>query len=234
MDVKVFDSADDLTHAVAKRLSHQLQPSAPMNEPRAVMLAGGSTPLTAYRVLAESPFPVNQGAYFLLSDERMVPGDSPDSNFANIAPMLSALGIPQHRIMMVDTEQEPQEAARQYEEELQRFFAVGGRIMLGLLGLGADGHTASLFSAHDLQRAEGRYAIAVQRPDHRAGVSVTPALLARVEELIFVVAGQRKRAILERLFAVSDEVVAAQAVSLHEHVTVWTDQPVRAANRPAL
>src|SRR5258705_441459 len=73
----------------------------------------------------------------------------------------------------------------------------GITITVGLLGLGADGHTASLFNTTHLEQARGKLAIAVQRPDGLQAVSVTPDLLSKVAEPLFLVTGADKHAIVE-------------------------------------
>jgi 6-phosphogluconolactonase/glucosamine-6-phosphate isomerase/deaminase len=96
-------------------------------------------------------------------------------------------------------------------------------VRLGLLGLGADGHTASLFKSADLEAARGHLAIAVQRPDGRAAVSVTPDFLAQVEEIVFVVAGADKTPALQRLNARDPTLTAWCAVEHCTRVEVWAD-----------
>jgi len=95
------------------------------------------------------------------------------------------------------------------------------RVGLGLLGLGADGHTASLFGAADLERARGRLAIAVHRPDGMSAVSVTPDLLARVEQPVFVVAGSGKHDALQALTAQDRNLTAWRAVQGCPRVQLW-------------
>ncbi len=97
------------------------------------------------------------------------------------------------------------------------------RVTLGLLGLGADGHTASLFSAADLERARGQLAIAVQRPDGMSAVSVTPELLARVAQPLFVVAGSGKRAAIQALIAEDATLIAWRAVQGCPQVELWLE-----------
>ena len=160
----------------------------------------------------------------MLSDERVVPIDSPDSNFSNISPLFSALSVPQHRLLFVETDQAPEKAAVQYEQEITRFFNQGGRIPLGFLGLGADGHTASLFTRSDLDRGADHYAVAVERPDGHAGVSVTPGLLARIEKLVFVVAGESKHDVVQALLSNPATVTAGQAVAGHPALHLWVDK----------
>ncbi len=113
------------------------------------------------------------------------------------------------------------QAAQDYEDQLSRLLSSGVRIGLGLLGLGADGHTASLFSSTDLERARGHYAIPVQRPDGLAAVSVTPELIATVAEPLFVVAGPEKEEALRRLLAQDETLIAWRAVQGCVHAEVW-------------
>ena len=113
------------------------------------------------------------------------------------------------------------EAAADYERQLAALLNSGVRIGLGLLGLGADGHTASLFGAADLERARGHLAIAVHRPDGMSAVSVTPDLLATVKEPVFVVAGAGKEAALKALLGQDSELVAWRAVQGCRDVELW-------------
>jgi 6-phosphogluconolactonase/glucosamine-6-phosphate isomerase/deaminase len=121
----------------------------------------------------------------------------------------------------VRTELPLSEAALDYERKLAAIANRGGRIALGLLGLGEDGHTASLFSSGDLERAAGRLAIAVHRPDGRDAVSVTPTVFARIEQIVFIVAGADKRVPLAQLLARDAGSVAWRAVSAAASVEVW-------------
>jgi 6-phosphogluconolactonase/glucosamine-6-phosphate isomerase/deaminase len=92
---------------------------------------------------------------------------------------------------------------------------------LGLLGLGADGHTCSLFTAADLALARGRYALSVRRPDGLSAVSVTPDFLATVREPVFVVAGSSKASAVARLQASDPSLTAWAAVQGCPLVELW-------------
>src|SRR5256886_2591758 len=157
----------------------------------AIMLSGGTTPLPAYRALARGPLPHDR-LHVLFSDDRYVPSEADASNYHQARALLDALALPASSVARVHTELPLAEAAADYERQLAALLNSGVRIGLGLLGLGADGHTASLFGAADLERARGHLAIAVQRPDGMSAVSVTPELLAHVEDPLFVVAGGGK------------------------------------------
>jgi 6-phosphogluconolactonase len=215
-----FDSRADLDAALSERLRSELESAG---EPVAVMLSGGRTPLAAFRALGAGTLSPSAGLRLLYSDERHVPAGSDASNFHQSRLLLKALALPEDRVLRVRTELSLAEAADDYERQLAALLHAVPALRFGLLGLGSDGHTASLFSAEDLDRAAGRLAIAVHRPDGRDAVSVTPALLARFQTLLIVAAGADKRDILRRLLAQDAEVVAVRAVAAREIVDVWGD-----------
>jgi 6-phosphogluconolactonase len=220
LTTRVFGSRTTLDAALAERLARAL--AAPGAS--AVMLSGGNTPLPAYRALAQQPLRHDDRLHVLFTDERYVPADSPASNYYQCKPLLDVLALPEEALLRVHTELPLDEAAARYERELTTLLSSGVRIGLGLLGLGADGHTASLFSAQDLERARGRYALPVQRPDGMAAVSVTPDLLATVREPVFVVAGADKAAAVHSLAQQDRALVAWRAVQGCADVELWVHE----------
>lgn len=223
MKVRVFESADALAAELASRLAAELGEG----DMRGLMLAGGKTPLSAYAAL-----PVLRrgaaasSARVILSDERMVPPDSPDCNHRNIAPSLVAAGVAPECVMSVDTSGTLERAAALFDAALARLLDSGTRLRFGLLGVGADGHTASMFSPADVAAAERseRLAVAVARPAPPDRISVTPSLLRRVEDLTFVIAGADKAAIVRTLVERPGTIPAGLAVAGHPCVSLWTDR----------
>jgi 6-phosphogluconolactonase len=213
-----FAGREELIAALAERLGRVLPTVG-----GAVMLSGGSTPIPAYLAVARQGLKPAADLTLFYSDDRYVPSTSEGSNYQQTLPLLQALQLPEERALRVRTELPLPEAALDYERRLSALAAGRARMSLGLLGLGEDGHTASLFSSGDLERAAGRLAIAVHRPDGRDAVSVTPAVFARAEQILFVVAGSDKRAPLARLLARSPDSVAWRAVSACASVEVWAD-----------
>ncbi len=214
-----------LIAALADRLESALVRAGAGASPgiSAVMLSGGSTPIPAYRALAQRRIRPAPGLTLLFSDDRYVPSDSDASNYHQTQPLLEALALAPERVLRVRTELPLEEAAADYERRLAELAASGARFGLGLLGLGADGHTASLFRADDIERARGRRAIAVHRPDGRDAVSVTPEVLGWMQEIVFVVAGAEKRTALASLIERSPALAAWRAVSGCKSVEVWTE-----------
>lgn len=215
--IRRFASRAALDEALAQRLGQALAASGES----AVMLSGGTTPLPAYRALAGAPLTHAAGLRLLFSDERYVPADSAASNYYQSRPLLEALALAPAAIVRVRTELPLEQAAADYERQLDALLQSGVPIGLGLLGLGADGHTASLFGASDLERARGRRAIAVHRPDGLSAVSVTPELLARIQELVFVVAGDGKHDALAAFIAQDPQLTAWRAVQGCARVALW-------------
>lgn len=220
---RCWRSTDDLTRAVARELA--LAAISTTTRIPGLMLAGGTTPLAAYQMLtAQPPAPLNPDLHVLFSDDRHVPPDQPQSNYGQILPMLRAWGLPDDHILRVHGETPLAHATATYGEQVDRFIAKGGHIELGLLGLGADGHTASLFNAQHIAEGQVGWTLAVQRPDGLNGVSVTPRLLREVKRIIFVVNGAGKKDMATRLAREPQTVTAGQAVAGHRAVELWTDQ----------
>lgn len=220
--VRRFADRAALDFALAARLARACADPA-ARASAAVMLSGGDTPRAAYALTAARAVVPRSDLVIVYSDERYVPPDSEASNYRSTKTLLESLRLPDERVLRVATELTLHAAADDYEARLARLFAAGVGIGFGLLGIGADGHTASLFSNADLARADGRLAISVRRPDGRDAVSVTPSLLARVAEPVFVVAGADKRAAVSALVRGDRELIAWRAIEQCARVEVWTE-----------
>jgi 6-phosphogluconolactonase len=195
-----------------------------------IMLSGGHTPLPAYREVARRRPEHGDGLTLVYSDDRYVPADSEASNYHSTRPLLDALDLPVSQVVRIRTELPLTEAARDYEQRLRTLLDSGARIGLALLGLGADGHTASLFRPEQLQQSQGRLAIAVQRPDGLQGISVTPEFLAHVTEPVFAVAGGGKHDAIAAFIRQDPDLIALRAVAGCPRAELWLE---RAAELPA-
>jgi 6-phosphogluconolactonase len=216
-----FADRAQLQSAVEERLQQVLV--TPTADAPAIMLSGGTTPIPAYLELAKRGLTPAPGLTLLFSDDRYVPSDSDQSNYHQSRPLFISLGLGEEQVLRIRTELPLPDATADSERRLTALLAEGRRITLGLLGLGADGHTASLFCAADLQRAREKLAVSVHRPDGRDAVSVTPAVLERIEQLVFVVAGADKRTALAALLRRATDLTAWQAVRGCRAVEVWAD-----------
>ena len=222
LQTRRFVSRAELDAALVQRLEEAV--SVASTAASAIMVSGGSTPLPAYRELARrAPKPGKQ-LHVLYSDDRYVPASSEASNYHQSRPLLDALALPETSVLRVRTELSLEQAADDYERRLAELLYSGVRVGVGLLGLGSDGHTASLFSAADLERARGHLAIAVHRPDGMAAVSVTPEFLSHVSEPLFVVAGGGKYDAIQALLRQDPNLVAVRAVQGCPSVELWVEQ----------
>jgi 6-phosphogluconolactonase len=232
LTTRQFATRAALDAALEERLAQAIAAAGPS----AIMLSGGQTPLPAYRALASralasraagsgasgrDPLRHDSGLRIVFSDDRYVPADSESSNYHQSRPLLDALALSAGAVLRVRTELPLEDAAADYERQLAALIAAGVPVRLGLLGLGADGHTASLFSTADLERARGRLAIAVHRPDGLSAVSVTPEFLTRIVEPVFVIAGQGKDAAISRLMAQDPQLIAWRAIQRCARVEAW-------------
>jgi len=214
-----FENISLLNKAVAALLKHHFEREYPALH--AVMLSGGKTPLEAYRLVAGETCVASSGLRIFLSDERLVPITSAESNYGNMRFMMEALNLNENQLIRLDPELNPASSAERYDSDLRKFINNGGVIPLGLLGLGADGHTASLFCKDDLERAKGHYAIPVVAPNGMNRVSVTPDLLAKIRQIVFVAAGSDKKAVVDKLISDPSSVTAGLAVAGVKMKQLW-------------
>lgn len=226
IDVRRFSTRSELDGALADRLEQAIRATATHagGGSPVIMLSGGKTPVPAYREVARRRPPHGDALTITYSDDRYVPADSEASNYHATRPLLEALALSETQVLRVRTELPLEEAARDYESSLRTLLASGARIGLALLGIGPDGHTASLFRPEHLQQARGRLAIAVQRPDGMQGISVTPDLLANVAEPLFVVAGSGKHDAITAFIDQDPSSVALRAVAACPRVELWIER----------
>jgi len=224
IDVRRFATRSELDIALADRLEQAIRSTAQSGGSPVIMLSGGRTPLPAYREVAARRPPHGDKLTIIYSDDRYVPADSDASNYHATRPLIDALGLPESQVLRVRTELPLEEAASDYETCLRTLLASGAGIGLALLGLGPDGHTASLFLPKHLQQSRNRLAIAVQRPDGMQGISVTPDFLANVSEPLFVVAGSGKHDAIAAFIAQDPNLVALRAVAGCPRVELWLER----------
>ena len=219
MQFEKFPSVEKLTAALVDMLATEFARTSA--QPRLVMLAGGRTPLEAYARIAARGVAADANLHLCLSDERHVPVTSPDSNAGQLAGLVRALRLPPERVLFPDTALPLAESVRGWGRQLGGFLQRGGTLPLGLLGLGADGHTASLFSLDDVERSRGLLTLAVTHPNGSQRISLSAELLAKFERLVIVTAGAEKQPMVERLRTAPLTIPAGAATARAPHVECW-------------
>jgi 6-phosphogluconolactonase len=194
-----------------------------------VSLSGGSTPKSLYGLLASDEFKGRfpwQLVSWYWGDERFVPYDRPDSNFRMTREaMLARVPVPPENIHPIPTDGTPEDAARRYERTLQQGY--GTTILdptrplfdLTLLGLGSDGHTASLLPGDPALEERERWVAAVSHGRPEVRITMTYPVIESSRRVAFLVTGQEKAAILQAIRAGGSGVPAARVRPLGE--LIW-------------
>ncbi|HEY8561326.1 MAG TPA: 6-phosphogluconolactonase [Pyrinomonadaceae bacterium] len=215
--IKVFANIEELNNFAAEKFIEIGNEAIKKRAAFTVALAGGSTPKALYRLLAAEPFSKRidwSRIYFFLGDERNVPADDAESNFRMISESLfEPLRIPQTNIFPWRAgEKPPEETAKEYEIAMSWIFVEDEQektrpvFDLILLGMGADGHTASLFPYTEALSVSDRFAVA--NPVEKlcaTRLTLTYPVINYAANVIFLVAGAEKaetlKAVLEGDFA---------------------------------
>jgi len=201
----IFDSAEALARATADWLCEKAVASRGRF---AICCSGGSTPRRLYELLAQPPVATKlpwSRTHWFWGDERFVPHDHTDSNYGMTrAALLSKVPIPDGNIHRVPTEGlTPEQAAATYAKILCDYYgaesldAARPLFDVTLLGIGDDGHTASLFPGQPALDESRRWAVAVPgRPEPR--ITLTYPVLNISRDAIFLAVGLRKRSVVRR------------------------------------
>jgi 6-phosphogluconolactonase len=216
--IDIAVDAEDMAMRVALWLAARIVVAS---APFALSLAGGSTPKRVYELLASDAFKHYidwTKVHLFWGDERCVPFDHQDSNYRMVHEALIAhVPIPQDHVHRMPVESGPPEkAAALYEEELQRFY--GSKLLdparplfdVTLLGLGPDGHTASLFPGTAALDERKAWTTAVVGVKSEARVSLTFPVIEASASILFLVAGAEKRAALAGVLAKDQALPAAR------------------------
>ena len=246
VDLRASATGEELVQAAADLMVSTLAGAIEHRGRARWVLAGGTTPLALYRRLAADPTALDWSRVeFFWGDERCVPPSAEASNFrAAREALLDPLGIAESRCRRIRGELEPVEAAARYSAAVARVLA-GSAWDLVLLGLGSDGHTASLFPPRlpelpavpalpgQTRQENAPWAVATRAPSPpHARVSLTLPALNRARRILFLVSGQAKAAALARVVA-GDPALHASAVAPRAGTVTWCVDSDAAGELPA-
>ncbi len=226
IEIVIVDDEAELAREGAARISAVLTDAARHAESASVALAGGSTPRELYRQLAalrDLPWPQ---LHLFWSDERCVPPDHPESNYRMAREtLLSGAPVAADRVHRIHGEEAPAAAAESYDATLRQVLADGGRLDLVLLGMGEDGHVASLFPEHAVLEEKSRWAAPVTGPGiEPPRVTLTLPALNAAKQVMIVVAGPWKTKALRSVLGNAASPLPAARVCPSEKLTWLLDR----------
>lgn len=203
--IEVYEDPDRASHRVAELIVATAQQATAARGRFDIALSGGETPRTLYSLLAtefRARIPWHKTHVFWV-DERCVPPDHVESNYRMVREtLLDHVPIPPANIHRMRGEEEPERAAREYERLLRDHFGdAAPRFSFVSLGMGADGHTASLFPESPALDEKERLVVAVYVEKLRAHrLTLTPKAINSAARIVFLVFGREKAEALRIAF----------------------------------
>ena len=224
--LRIYPSVGDLQDACAEQVAQALK-STSDGQTMTIALSGGSTPRRMHEILAQRPHIDWSRVHVFWGDERTVPPDHEESNFRMAKEsLLDRVSIPENQIHRMAGEKDPDVAAQEYEQKIGAVFGVRPpnmpRFDVVLLGMGADGHTASLFPGTDALKVHDHYAVANHVPQQNTDrLTLTFPVLNSARLVIFMVAGADKADAVQRCLEGSKDVPPAGQVQPADGQCRW-------------
>lgn len=207
-EVRVVPDEEALAHAAAELFTTFSRDAVASRNRFTVALSGGSTPRRLYSLLGLPPYREGIGwnaLHIFWVDERCVPPGHAESNYTLVRDtLLSHVPVPDRNIHRIQGEEGPERAASLYEEELKMFFGASEVPVfdLILLGVGEDGHIASIFPGSSVTSEIARLVMPAYRdPPELNRVTMTLRVLNNADQIVFLVAGDRKQDILHKILS---------------------------------
>jgi len=206
--IQIYPSKKELIIATTEKIIDTIEQSIQKHGLCNIALSGGNTPYDIYSLLAENSYrdSVDWSCVHLFwGDERMVSPDHPDSNYGMTRQTLLAhIAIPEDNVHRIRGEIAPEQASIEYTELLHDHFKKdSSHFDLILLGIGEDGHTASLFPGTDAVVENNQPVTAVFVPKFNTWrVTMTLPVLNAAREIIFLASGSSKSNIVQRILSI--------------------------------
>lgn len=203
--ISVFPDLEQLSQAAANLIAQHALDVTAKEEKFTIALAGGHTPTRTYELLATEPTRSRvpwANVHIFWGDERFVPSDDDRANQSMAREvLLNHVPIPPGQIHPIECEGTPTQGANRYEQCLLEYLGPAGRFALILLGLGEDGHTASLFPHSTVLGERTRWVAGVPGGRHDLSrITLTPPIINRAQRILFLVSGPNKADALWAVF----------------------------------
>jgi 6-phosphogluconolactonase len=229
-NLKIQEDKEAVIRYAAERMVRMATATLEVNDTFSMALSGGSTPYPVYQLLG-TKFRSHMDwkrIHIWWGDERCVPIDDSENNYANTKQvLLDYIDIPEANIHRIKSEDEPHQAAAAYEQEVRTFFGADGELFdLNILGLGEDGHTASLFPNTDALGETEKWFIAhhVTAKGNLWRITQTFPVILKSSNIMFLTTGESKADALKEVLEGVDNptLYPSQTIarSNHPHI-VW-------------
>jgi 6-phosphogluconolactonase len=220
-NVRVYSHREALARAVADYVAAQVSNSVAERGVATLVLSGGTTPRSVYTLLSAEPYHSTipwKKVHLFWGDERCVPPTSEESNFRMAdETLISRVSLPSENVHRIPVERPPAEAAAVYDREIREFFGLKDgefpQFDLLMLGLGEDGHTASLFPGTTAIQGQNRIVTEVyveKLKTHR--ITMTLPTINHAASVVFLVEGSNKASIIREVMETQHKTYPAQLV----------------------
>src|SRR5579859_1682482 len=229
VEIKIVPDSATLSRVAAHEFENASNSAIADHGRFCVALSGGNTPRSVYALIAEeykTSLPWDK-IHIFFGDERHVPPDHPDSNFRMASEsLLSKVPIPEKNIHRIHAELDAEAAAAEYEQQLVNFFHLLNhdwpRFDLIFLGIGEDGHTASLFPGSSaLSDVSSKVAANWVEKLQTFRITLTFPVLNHAAEVIFLVSGESKAQILSAVLRPGAGKYPAQGIQPENGRLLW-------------
>ena len=222
MNYQIFPGAQQAVEKIAREFILYSR----LNRPVHISLSGGSTPKLLFKTLAQAPFATDirwQNLHFWWGDDRMVPPSDPESNYGEVQKLLfDHIQIPAENIHRIRGEEQPDRELARFSQELTACVPDLAFDWI-ILGMGNDGHIASLFP-HQTDFADDNPAVIAKHPESgQIRISKTAKLLEKAQRITYLVTGAAKAKVLSEIQTVPAEKLPYPAAKIHSKngVTEW-------------
>ncbi|OOF50312.1 6-phosphogluconolactonase [Rodentibacter genomosp. 1] len=222
MNTITFSTAQQAVEKIAQEFVIYSQSAHPVH----ISLSGGSTPKLLFKTLSQLPYQtaINwQNLHFWWGDERMVAAQDPESNYGEVQKLLfDHIQIPAENIHRIRGENEPKVELKRFQEELSAVISDGVFDWI-ILGMGTDGHTASLFP-HQTNFDDENLAVIAKHPESgQIRISKTAKLIKQAKRITYLVTGEGKAEILKEIQTTSAENLPypAAKIKAQNGITEW-------------
>lgn len=228
MNYQLFTSAQTAVNKIAD----EFMAYSELDRPVHISLSGGSTPKLLFQTLARSPY--NQminwrNLHFWWGDERCVPPSSAESNYGEVERLLfSHIKIPAENIHRIRGENDPQQEVKRFAQEIETVLPTDPEHLVPcfdwiILGMGTDGHTASLFPQYTNYQTTELAVIATQPETGQKRISKTAFLLEHAQRITYLVTGKNKAKIVAEIenFPAEKLPYPAARIQAKNGITEW-------------